>query len=160
MCRNILWLRVLLNQLCYVQHIVLSICLNVTGSSFQTLGAATEKSRLPKLSLVLGTISCCEMDDLSCRGVFERWRRLAKLLRRGSAICKSGQFYFDSISSSSDEENRGGMRTTRARQFLLVGVHLSLFLQSCLVVSELQQSLLLLISVVDIVLAVDKDARR
>ena len=37
----------------------------VMGSSFQTLGAATEKARLPKLSLVLGTISCCEMDDLN-----------------------------------------------------------------------------------------------
>ena len=47
------------------------------GSSFQTLGAATEKSRLPKLSFVLGTISCCEVDDLSCLGIFERCRRLA-----------------------------------------------------------------------------------
>ena len=42
------------------------------GSSFQTLGAATEKARLPKLSFVLGTISCCEVDDLSCLGIFER----------------------------------------------------------------------------------------
>ena len=35
------------------------------GSSFQTLGAATVKARLPKLSFVLGTISCCEIDDRS-----------------------------------------------------------------------------------------------
>ena len=28
------------------------------GSSLQTLGAATEKARLSKLSFVLGTISC------------------------------------------------------------------------------------------------------
>lgn len=122
MYHNILWLRVLLNQLCYVQYIILSICLNVTG-----VRSATEKSCFPMLSLVLGTVSCCEMDDLTCLGIFEIWRRLAKLLRRGSAICKSGQFYFDSISSSSDEETQGGLRTLRARQFILVGVHLSLF---------------------------------
>ena len=36
------------------------------GSSFQTLGAATEKARLPELSFVLGTIRCCEIDDLNC----------------------------------------------------------------------------------------------
>ena len=46
-------------------------------SLFQTLGAATEKARLPKLSFVLGTISC-EIDDLSYLGIFERCRRLAK----------------------------------------------------------------------------------
>ena len=34
------------------------------GSSFLTLVAATEKARLPKLSFVLGTISCYEVDDL------------------------------------------------------------------------------------------------
>ena len=48
------------------------------GSSFQTLGATTEKARLPKLSFVLDTISCCEIDDLNCLGIFERCRRLAK----------------------------------------------------------------------------------
>ena len=48
------------------------------GSSFQTLGAATEKARLPNLSFVLGTISCFEIDDLSYLGIFERCRRLAK----------------------------------------------------------------------------------
>ena len=35
------------------------------GSSFQIPGTATEKACLPKLSLVLGKIRCCEMDDLS-----------------------------------------------------------------------------------------------
>ena len=49
-------------------------------SSFQTLGAATKKACLPKLSLVLGTINCCEMDGLSCIGMFERCRRLAKYI--------------------------------------------------------------------------------
>ena len=34
----------------------------VKGSSFKTLGAATEKARLPKFSFVLGIISCCEQD--------------------------------------------------------------------------------------------------
>ena len=55
---------------------IVSDVFKVMGSSFQTLGAATEEARLPKLSLVLGTISCCEMDDLSC--IFESCRRLAK----------------------------------------------------------------------------------
>ena len=43
-----------------------------------SLGAATEKARLPKLSFVLGTISCCEIEDLSCLGIFETCRRLVK----------------------------------------------------------------------------------
>ena len=47
------------------------------GNSFQTLGAVTEKC-LPKLSFVLSTISCCEIDDLSCLGIFERCKKLAK----------------------------------------------------------------------------------
>ena len=57
---------------------IVSDVFKVMGSSFQTQGAATRKARLPKLSLVLGTISCCEMDDLSCLGIFERCRKLAK----------------------------------------------------------------------------------
>ena len=47
-------------------------------SSFQTLGAATEKACLPKLSFALDTISYCEIDDLNRLGIFERCRRLAK----------------------------------------------------------------------------------
>ena len=57
--------------------IVLDI-FKVMGRSFQTLGATTEKVCLPKLSFVLGTISCCEIDDLGCLRIFERCRRLAK----------------------------------------------------------------------------------
>ena len=57
---------------------IVSDVFKVMGSSFQTLGAATEKAHLPKFSFVLGTISLCEIDDLSCQGVFERCRRLAK----------------------------------------------------------------------------------
>ena len=59
---------------------IVSDVFKVMRNSFQTLGAATEKARLPKLSFVLlfGTISCCEIDDLSCLGIFERCRRLAK----------------------------------------------------------------------------------
>ena len=44
---------------------IVSDFFKVIGSSFQTLGAATEKACLPKLSFVLGTVSC-EIDDLSC----------------------------------------------------------------------------------------------
>ena len=56
---------------------IVSDVFKVMGSSFQILGAATEKARLPKLSFLLGTIRC-EIDDLSCLGIFERCRRLAK----------------------------------------------------------------------------------
>ena len=56
---------------------IVSDVFKVIGSSFQTLGAATEKARLPKLSFVLGTISC-EIDDISCLGILEICRRLAK----------------------------------------------------------------------------------
>ena len=41
------------------------------------MGAATEKARLPRFSLVLG-ISCSEVDDLSCLGTLEKCRRLAR----------------------------------------------------------------------------------
>ena len=42
------------------------------------LVAATEKASLPRFCLVLGTESCCEVDDLSFPGVFDRCRRLDK----------------------------------------------------------------------------------
>ena len=42
------------------------------------MGAATEKVRLPRFSLVLGIESCCEVDDLSCLGMLEKCRRLAR----------------------------------------------------------------------------------
>ena len=56
---------------------IVSDVFKVMGSSFYTIGETTEKARLPKLSLDLGTISCCEMDDLSCLGIFERCNKLA-----------------------------------------------------------------------------------
>ena len=34
------------------------------------MGAATEKARLPRFSSVLGIESCCEVDDLSCLGIY------------------------------------------------------------------------------------------
>ena len=68
-----------IDVLCFFWKIaIVSDVFKVIGSSFQTVGAATEKARLPKLRFVLGTISCCEIDDLSCLGIFERCRRLAK----------------------------------------------------------------------------------
>ena len=63
---------------------IVSDVFKVTGRSFQTLGAVTEKARLPKLSFVLGTISC-EICDLSCLGIFERCRRLSKV---GWLLCR------------------------------------------------------------------------
>ena len=42
------------------------------------MGAATEKARLPRFSLVLGIESCCEVDDPSCLGMLEKCRRLAR----------------------------------------------------------------------------------
>ena len=42
------------------------------------MGAATEKARLPRFSLVLGIESCCEVDDLSCLGTLEKCRILAR----------------------------------------------------------------------------------
>ena len=57
---------------------MISNVFKVMGNSFQTLGIATEKACLPKLSLVLRTIHCCKMDDLSCIRIFERSRTLSK----------------------------------------------------------------------------------
>ena len=48
---------------------VVSEVLKVTGRSFQTPGGATEKPVLPMLNLVIRTIRCCEMGDLSCLGI-------------------------------------------------------------------------------------------
>ena len=45
------------------------------------MGAATEKTRLPRFSLVLGIESCCEVDDLSCLGMLEKCRTLRRLAR-------------------------------------------------------------------------------
>ena len=51
---------------------------NVVGSSFQRMGAATEKARLPRFSLIMGIESCFEVDVLSCLGMLEKCRRLAR----------------------------------------------------------------------------------
>ena len=42
------------------------------------MGAATENARLPRFSLVLGIERCCEVDDLSCLGMLEKFRRQAR----------------------------------------------------------------------------------
>ena len=42
------------------------------------MGAATENARLLRFSLVLGIESCCEVDDLSCLGMLEKCRSLAR----------------------------------------------------------------------------------
>ena len=44
----------------------------MVGNSFQMIGAATEKARLPRFSFVLGIESCCEVDDRSCLSIIER----------------------------------------------------------------------------------------
>ena len=36
------------------------------------MGAATEKARLPRFSLVLGIKSCSDVDDPSCLGMLEK----------------------------------------------------------------------------------------
>ena len=60
------------------KEVRLSQYFNVVGSSFQMSGTATEKERLPRFSLVLGIKSSCEVDDLSCLGMLEKCRRLAR----------------------------------------------------------------------------------
>ena len=40
--------------------------------------AATENARLPRFSFVLGIESCCEVDYMSCLGMLEKCRRLAR----------------------------------------------------------------------------------
>ena len=42
------------------------------------MGAATGKARLTRFSLVLGIESYCEVDDLSCLGMLEKYRKLAR----------------------------------------------------------------------------------
>ena len=42
------------------------------------MGASTEKAHLPRFSFVLGIESCCEVYALSCLGVLEKCRRLAR----------------------------------------------------------------------------------
>ena len=65
---------------------IVSDVFKVIGSSFQTLGAGTEKACLPKLRFVLDTISC-KIYDLSSLGIFERCRRLAKCQCHARQFC-------------------------------------------------------------------------
>ena len=48
------------------------------GNSFQILAAASWKACVPELSLVkfYELMTCCEIYELSCLGIFERRRRL------------------------------------------------------------------------------------
>ena len=64
------------------------------------MGAATEKARLPRFSLIMGIESCCEVDDLSCLGMVRKVQETSQirwLMYCKSAICKSGQFEFDYV---------------------------------------------------------------
>ena len=54
----------------FLKLAVVSDVFKVMGRSFHNIGAATENARLPNLSFVLGTRRCCEIDDLSCLGIF------------------------------------------------------------------------------------------
>ena len=67
----------------------------MVGNSFQMIGAATEKARLPRFSFVLGIESCWELSG-DVRKVQEtsqiRWLMYCK-----SAKCKSADFEFDSV---------------------------------------------------------------
>ena len=66
---NAIWNKYVLNFLRKIAEV--TVVFKVMGSSFQTLGAATEKARLPKLSFLFGTI-CCEINDQSCLVIFQR----------------------------------------------------------------------------------------
>ena len=68
---------------------------NVVGNSFQMIGAATEKARLPRFIFVLGIESCWEVDDRSCLGMLEKVQETSQirwLMYCKSAKCKSAQF--------------------------------------------------------------------
>ena len=72
-------------------------------------GTATEKARLPRLSLVLGIESCCEVDDLSCLGDVRKVQETSQirwLMYCKSAICKSGQFESKTVRSMIQEKRR------------------------------------------------------
>ena len=60
------------------------------------MGAATEKERLPMFSLVMGIESCCEVDDLSCLGMLEKCRRLARY--GGRCVARARYVRVDSLS--------------------------------------------------------------
>ena len=56
----------LLLQWDYIACTVVSCIGYAVGSSFQMSSAAAEKARLSRFTLVLGIISCCEVNYMSC----------------------------------------------------------------------------------------------
>ena len=60
---NAIWIRYVLSI--FRKIAIVSDVFKGMERSFQIVAAATEKARLPKLSFVFGTISCCEIDYLS-----------------------------------------------------------------------------------------------
>ena len=57
---------------------IVSEDLIVIGSRFQIVGTVTEKARLPIFSLILGTKSYLEMDNLRDLYILEKSSRLTK----------------------------------------------------------------------------------
>ena len=53
--RNAIWNKYVVSF--FRKIVIVSDVFKVMGSSFQTLGAATEKARLPKLRFIFGTIT-------------------------------------------------------------------------------------------------------
>ena len=78
---EILWCKAISNK--YVFNFLRKVStgsedLIAIGSSFQVIGAATEKACLPIFSLVLRTKSCLEADDLRVLEISEKCSRLTK----------------------------------------------------------------------------------
>ena len=95
------------------------------------MGAATEKARLSRFSFVLGIESCCEVDDLSCLGMLEKCRRLARCrpllsqsgLRGGRGVRAVGVATLNansvkkqSINAKSEPSKCSGLAISRRRQ--------------------------------------------
>ena len=102
------------------------------------MAAATEKARLPRFSFVLGIESCCEVDDLSCLGMLEKCRRLARCrpllsqsgLRGGRGVRAVGVATLNansvkkqSINAKSEPSKCSGLAISRRRQnYVNIGV--------------------------------------
>ena len=50
------------------------------------MGAATEKTRLPRFSFVLGIESCCEVDDLRGRSQLSTFMKAYTAYARGEGV--------------------------------------------------------------------------
>ena len=64
------------------------------------VGMATEKACKPRFSLVLGQESCCEGDDLSCLGMFDRCNATSMCIRTCYGVHKNKLFKFVQVSHS------------------------------------------------------------